>query len=210
MGLDAEIVLQVPHLMTDAEVRDLAVQFGLRFHDEVWVRRPSYQSRSGERALVVLRRDDENRGCLTKHVPKVPHVPETLLEVSTAMRYYGPGYERGPLVVILAMASYLGRFGTVYYGSDGDARLRALDAEYRDELWQHFVGPDGLAYRFGSRWDPAQLICDWCQIRMADVMSRGSDRGYVCLSCDYRCVRFADGRTVECDDEWAEKYVIPF
>jgi hypothetical protein len=55
-------------------------------------------------------------------------------------RYYGDGYERGPLPMILAVCRFVRDLtgGTVWYGSDCGGWREVTD-DYMEELWAHFV-----------------------------------------------------------------------
>lgn len=76
--------------------------------------------------------------------------PERRLEVFTGSRYYGPGYERGDWPVIyaciVALRAALPHCKVFYSGDTVDYGMEATD-EYLAEIWAHWLGPDGLAYR---------------------------------------------------------------
>lgn len=80
-----------------------------------------------------------------------------LIEFRTLYRYYGPGYERGSWPDIFAAIvafKYACPELTVYYESDSgdfyECSTPATD-EYLDELWKHYLGPDGVAYYVSRR-----------------------------------------------------------
>lgn len=71
------------------------------------------------------------------------------LELRCITRFYGPGYERGPWPLIYAalralLVIYPG--ATIRYGPDGDDPIRIVDAEFLEQMWEHYLGPDGDAY----------------------------------------------------------------
>jgi hypothetical protein len=74
----------------------------------------------------------------------------TYASFNTHWRYWGKGYERGPLfniigVIKTAMWAFEGR--TVYYGHDcANGPLREIDNAGIDELWAHYMGPEGDSY----------------------------------------------------------------
>lgn len=72
------------------------------------------------------------------------------VEVYTLTRYYGPGYERGPWPIIFgAIVTLQAAFpnASVYYGSDSDDDGLLVTEEFLDEMWQHYLGPNGQDYR---------------------------------------------------------------
>ena len=69
-------------------------------------------------------------------------------------RFYGPGYERGdwPSIcgaIALLSAAFPG--AKVYYGGDGDLNAPEFTESEASELWAHYLGSDGDAYRARSR-----------------------------------------------------------
>lgn len=72
------------------------------------------------------------------------------VELLTLSRYYGPGYERGNWPLIYG-AIRLMRVAfpscRVFYGSDStDDGIECTDT-FLDEMWAHFLGPNGDDYR---------------------------------------------------------------
>lgn len=72
------------------------------------------------------------------------------VEFCTWNRYYGPGYERGPWPTIYghirALRAALPKCA-IHYGGDSDEWGVECDDAYLEEIWQHWLGPDGQAYR---------------------------------------------------------------
>lgn len=73
------------------------------------------------------------------------------LEIGSAYRFYGPGYERGYWPQIYGalralMAMYPDK--RITYGGDGYDVDQNPDVtpERLDEIWAHWLGPDGDAY----------------------------------------------------------------
>lgn len=78
------------------------------------------------------------------------------LELSCMTRYYGPDYERGSWPEIFAAlvcltAMYPG--STIRYGGDSSPveELEKVTPDFLDEMWRHYLGPDGDAYHQFSR-----------------------------------------------------------
>jgi hypothetical protein len=104
--------------------------------------------------------------------------------VRTLARYYGPGYERGPIVDILAVARFLRHVWhgcTVYYGSDGGGPVSVLDNDREDALWGHLFSAAGRAYyRHASSVD---AVCEHDGIPLNFNMWGGGDSGASCPAC---------------------------
>src|SRR6185312_11706655 len=119
MGCDAEMAVRVPMKLTAAQVRAESVRMvkalGMfRF----WVFPPGeYGEKKGHHALEIA---DEHYGV------KAEGDDQTIVAVHLGTRYYGPGYERGDLVTILAVARWLRGVwptATLYYGGDSGERI---------------------------------------------------------------------------------------
>ncbi|TIC78798.1 hypothetical protein [Nocardioides sp. GY 10127] len=72
------------------------------------------------------------------------------VEVNTLSRYYGPCYERGnwPRIygaIRVLQAAFPGE--KVFYGGDSSDDGVECTEEYLAEVWAHFLGPNGDAYR---------------------------------------------------------------
>lgn len=72
------------------------------------------------------------------------------VNVYTLSRYYGVGYERGDWPSIYAAIRVLREAfpgAKVFYGSDSSDDGTECTEEFLEELWSHYLGPRGLAYR---------------------------------------------------------------
>lgn len=96
-----------------------------------------------KRSVTGFQRDDEP-------LEREDYHDEPRIVWMTASRYYGPDYERGwwPSIhnAIVCLRAALPHC-TVHYGSDAWDSGRVVTDEMLDELWQHWLGPKGLAYR---------------------------------------------------------------
>lgn len=131
------------------------------------------------------------RGALDSYHERDSDVPavRTRLHVSLGCRYYGDGYERGPVLAIAALAAWLeARTGgrVMYHGDSTDEHnAEALDADARDAMVRmvarrppyHIMGYGSAAYH--------GPYCKACQQPMQARLSGGRDnvRGYVCDVC---------------------------
>lgn len=108
-------------------------------------------------------------------------------EVHIATRFYGPGYERGDLPLILAVARWLkSRVPTavvMYSGDSGpESAFNEMTPEYESELWGHFSSVGHKPY--ATSWDVVDGIpypeCDLCQRTM---LRHGIGNNYGAFSC---------------------------
>lgn len=172
MGLDACMYAQPRRTITDAELRQLAYKFAVLFPDFASVTRPE-SVYEGQRAL--------SWGA------------DGVIVVNTFRRYYGPGYERGPALDIIAAARWLeDTVGPVYYGSDSDScnedsGLPRFGPDEWEAMWQHYVGDHGNSYyldRGGKRY-----ICDFCEGPTVDYSYCGGQVTSRCPACKHEHTR---------------------
>lgn len=189
MGIDAEMYIDVPRVLTADEVlaesRHLTAAFG---HERFW-----FYDRDGKlaHALSISGEDDwrfEDSG-LKKSAG------HTVIRVSLGGRYYGKSYARGDGPFYIQVAEFLERRlkGTVYYGGDsGGAYLRTFDVVARAELWDYFVTYEHAPYQsyFSDNLGDGDLRppdCERCRVR--PIQCGFSITGYSafrCRSCDYQ------------------------
>jgi hypothetical protein len=179
MGVDAILVVQAKSPISDSYrlqvSREMASAFGT---EHFWIARPTKKHPEGRHALTF--RDVRSE-----------------LEVSWLMRYYGPGYERGDIVIILAVAQYLKAsfpLAKILYGGDSDMVLEELTAEKRTELWKHFVHVGHRPYRhgFSSFLKIQPPDCDFCKWPMFNYGGGGNREFFGCDGCG-RKVETTDG-----------------
>lgn len=135
MGVDAVMLVWVPAVLSDEEVRAHGAALRLADLGGLW-----------EEASCALDRAGWG-GAAGAYTLDPPPGAGTVLEVMLITRYYGPGYERGDVAAICGTAEWLKhRFPgcVVYYGGDDSNRLTPIDL---DALWKHAASRDGRAYR---------------------------------------------------------------
>lgn len=79
---------------------------------------------------------------------------ECLLKISLWSSYYGPGYERGDILSLCAIAEWCEinlPQCTVWYGGDADDVVTLFDAQERWKMRKHLYSDQGRAY-FNSLW----------------------------------------------------------
>lgn len=193
MGVDAIICALVPKRLTDEEIKRAAVHAQVVIGDGhvLQVSPPhdgtlSWSPREGQHSLV--RADAET---LDIYFPDRPDGRnKTWLWVNTRSSYYGPNYERGPIVTILALAKFLRHRwkGTeVYYGGDTGGDVSLLDQKREAALWDHLFGPEGRDYFQRSGFGAGRAVhCDFCDLTTSVNMGGGvgSYFGCYCNSCN--------------------------
>jgi hypothetical protein len=143
--------------------------------------------KSGRRARSVIEKYEQDGPDI------LPGKGETFVSVSLWSRYWGPGYERGDLPLILTLAEWLERKfpnGAVWYGGDSSGVCAApLDSVARAALLDHFASPDGFRYRLGfslQRGPGAKgQSCEFCgNVPMAEMRWGPGLVGFICIGCD--------------------------
>lgn len=109
---------------------------------------------------------------------------ETLLKVSLWTRYYGPGYERGDILTICAIAEWIERSMQpceVWYGGDSSGVLaEPFGEKRRQELRAHLYGKNGRDY-WGTF--PTPKPCGLCVPGENRFNRHGWGGNYVAVSC---------------------------
>lgn len=85
------------------------------------------------------------------------------VNVNIALRYYGPGYERGNWPLIGATLIWLKnqpKIEAVHYGSDADDSAELVTYSYLDTAWQHWAANGNLPYETRH----ASAPCRFCLI----------------------------------------------
>lgn len=161
MGVDVVMYVKPDRPISDKQLKRLSYEFAASFPAVAWQRGPSEHG-SGWYALSR-------------------ETSEGDINVSSGARYYGPDYERGPCVEILAAAQWLEeKIGAVYYGGDDCDPPELFDAAARKALWAHFLKHGGRPYReaFGSGdW------CGYCDGPMNDYSWKGDETTAKCPAC---------------------------
>jgi hypothetical protein len=183
MGVDARMFVRTPTKgLPDLQrvAWEMCASFGA---GHFWIARES-----GRRALAVLERYEQDG-------PDIfPAPEETFVNVSLRSRYWGPGYERGDLPLILTLAEWLERKfqkGAVWYGGDSSGVCAApLDSVARAALLDHAAsGSHGFLYRLGfslQRGPGAKgQSCEFCgNVPMAEMRWGQGLVGFICIGCD--------------------------
>lgn len=159
MGVDAVIQFETKRAFSDDDIKLLSHRIGDAFHYR------GYADAKG----IYFSRSENGR-----------------IEFDTLWRYYGVGYERGPLVDILGIIrfirDYLGeKLLAIYYGGDCDVGITETTPQTEAVLWKHFVEVGHQPYLETLKNHP----CPTCGFPMwKQGWSDGKDM-YSCSGCGY-------------------------
>jgi hypothetical protein len=200
MGIDAEMFVRSTAKHTEEEVRKIAWEMCAVFGvDNFDVRRDGPYARH---ALEIVDKYEQDGPTIK------PRKGETFIRVFLATRYWGPGYERGNLALILAVAEWLERKfpkGAVWYGGDSSGVCaEPLDKAARSKLMDHAASAHGVDYHVGHGRYPSGETCEFCNVSMSEYRWGGGSTGYICLGCNlYRLVP-TSGPATEAVGRWPD------
>lgn len=185
MGVDARMFARVKEesKLNEAEVKRLAWRI-----TEALGREPFWISRGNDcasRALKIYAHDYDDE-------PVANRGNDQLIEVSTVSRYYGIGYERGPLMDFINIAEWLEfnlpKGSQIYYGGDSSDEVELFDKKHRKELFNHFAehghSPYTGAFQSLAK-DEYARYCDFCDHSMNQYGFGGNGlyAAFICYGC---------------------------
>ncbi len=187
MGVDAEMFVQVKPPLSDREVERVAFELGSAFgHRQFFIDRTGKYGEGGQHAVQPV-------DVFTQDRPNIkPKRGEQFLQVHLWTRYYGIGYERGDLPLILSIAQWfdLRLPGCeVWYGGDSSGILAVhLDAVERASLWAHFVKHARRPYldRFGQGLGGTSRHCTFCDEPMMQYGFGAKYEAFSCAGCGFQ------------------------
>lgn len=193
MGIDATMIVVINRKITEDERRRWSYLFGSAFADKLWI---GYDEKIRNKPLDYpknYRNSNPN-----------PHVYEqdgddfviskehTMLEVPLSSRYYGKGYERGPLFNYIAMAEFLEFLipeCRVYYGGDSSGVcLELFDKSAREDLIKHFIknnGRNNYLRAFDADKNKNTPDCPVCEVNMFRNGWGNNYSLYTCAGCGW-------------------------
>ncbi len=105
MGVDAQMFVRTMEPISDDEIRRFAYVLAAVF--------PGSIAENGLNRIEEISQPSEDI---------LPMDGETFIQVNLTSRYYGPGYRRGDISGIIAIAEWLGRYipgASIWYGGTG-------------------------------------------------------------------------------------------
>lgn len=209
MGVDAEMFVRTKAEITEVEVRTLAYRLGEAVgHDNLWIfKNPSF---------------GEPRHCMqivpeyTQDGPTItPEKGETFIQVYPATRYYGEGYERGNLPLLIMIAEWLEeniKDGEVWYGGDSSGvEAKKFDKKAREKLFKFFAKEGHRGYTTFFDKDKGGPLCNMCLVRMDQYGFGPNYASYYCPGCGENTVTHDGGKTFEPKKEdWEGSCASPF
>lgn len=183
MGIDAQMLVRTRAQVTPEDIKRwryaLAAAFG---YDNFW---------------IFTRDKEDMRHCLetvseyTQDGESIfPDEGETFIEVHIATRYYGEGYERGNLPLLIMVADWLEQtipYSRIWYGGDSSGVCaKPFDRTERVRLFKHFVAVGHELYNRFFSGDHSSAICPFCEIPAIQTGSGGDWSLWHCLGCGWK------------------------
>ena len=159
------------------------------------VLRPDKWHPNGRRALELI--DD----LYTQDGPDIlPASNERFVLAHLMTRYYGPGYERGDLPFLIALAEWLERKlkpCEVWYGGDSSGVCaEPFGAKERAAMLDHLASANGRDYfrQTGMLSAGESAECDFCEAPMNAQLFSNIKTGFECAGCGLRTMVHRDGK----------------
>jgi predicted RNA-binding Zn-ribbon protein involved in translation (DUF1610 family) len=137
MGIDAQMLIRSKRQRTEAEVLELAYRMSAALGTDLFIiDRDGWGGRKPHHCLTICNEFMQDGDSI------VPRPGEQLIEVHLSGRYYGVGYERGPLADYIAIAEFIEEIAPdaeVMYGGDSSGVCaESFGRSERKLLWKHF------------------------------------------------------------------------
>lgn len=180
MGIDAQMFVKVLGTPSDEEIKRWSYIFGSAFHNYLFLGFENTIHHKPLEKIDEYRQDGDSI---------FPNGNETFLEVPLSYRYYGEGYERGPLLIFISMAEFLEKLipnCKVYYGGDSSGiEAKPFNAIARHELLEHFVkyGNDPYNRLFDKENDGPN--CPVCDVKMIRTGWGMNFKSFSCIGCGW-------------------------
>lgn len=187
MGVDARMFFTLPAPLTERELLRVAFELSEAFYREpFWIhRKPSYGTPPHH---AISTPDDDEEVGLTGNVYRV----------NLSGRYYGPGYERGPIYLFVAIDQWIEYRlpgASVFYGGDSDDVLTLFNEAARASSMRHFARHGHRPYHRDTQneWDPRKSFCEFCQEPMTRYGHGAAWASWTCDGCGMHLER-RDGK----------------
>lgn len=185
MGIDAEVfVRHRGKPLTKDQVLELSVKLCAAFGPKEFLIVKDSTWGNPHHALSIVKKWEQDGPTIT------PEKGEQFIRCHLWTRFYGENYERGDLVLILAVADWLQAHfpkGQVWYGGDSSGvTAEHLDGKYRKRLWGHFCQLGHEPYsRYFDRDNKHIMFCSFCKVQMIRNGWGGNDTymAWYCPGC---------------------------
>ena len=190
MGIDAEMFVRVKSRLSEDDVRTLGYLLGKAFgHSKFNTIHPHESRYEGDRAHNALEIVSEwNQDGPTIH----PEPREQFIRVHLATRYYGTGYERGDLLLILGVARWLEENipnSSIWYGGDSSGVCaEPFGHAARESLWKHFRSNGHRPYNGYFDRNNNSPECPLCKEPATQYGSGGDFASFTCDGCGWKLV----------------------
>ena len=206
MGIDARMFVRTKAKITEEQVREWAYRLGEAFGPEsFWIFKDRGEGIPPRHCLSLIKEHHQDGPTIK------PKSGETFIAVHPATRYYGVGYERGNIVLLIGIAEWLEANipdCEVWYGGDSSGvEAEKFDRKARADVMRHFADGGHTAYRDVFDNDHGDGIkaplCKFCW----KVMRRygwGKDyAAFHCAGCGEDIMTRNSGKTFQPkNDDW--------
>lgn len=210
MGIDAEMFVRTKAKVTKEDVREFAYRLGEAFGPEnFWIWKDEGRIRHCLEIIKTYHQDG----------PDIkPARGETFIEVHIASRYYGPGYERGDLPLLVMVAEWLEENipgSEVWYGGDSSGvEAEKFDKAARRRFLKHFYKHGHSLYRdvFDKikKDELENPVCKCCWKKMRRYGWGENYAAYNCDGCGESVVTKDGGKTFTPHEDWGVVSGKPF
>jgi hypothetical protein len=188
MGVDAQMLVKTRTSITEDQVLDLAYRLYGAFYGEAIFDLDRQKNDWGgpHHCLSIVKKYGQDGPTL------YPKKGEIFIEVHLLNRYYGVGYERGPLTTFCAIATWLEfhiHDAEIFYGGDSSGILaEKFDKEARQLLLAHFYQVGHLSYQSYCGDSSTAPICTFCQKPMLNCGGGPGAEFYRCYGCNEKVI----------------------
>jgi len=173
MGVDARMYVKLSKPISKGELKHKSYLFGQAFHHLLMI---GFGDEIYYRPLETKKEDYESG-------------EDWDIKIPLTGRYYGPGYERGPIFDYISIANFLESIlpgCTIMYGGDSGEELIIFNKQYRDAMINHFITHNGrVNYVDHFDRDKNGPDCPVCEVRMTQNGSGNKYALYTCIGCGW-------------------------
>lgn len=193
MGIDAEMFVKLNYKITEEELRQKSYIFGSMCKYHLFL---GYNDTHIHNPLESVKsiHSDGNGARYNFHAKD-----GSLIKVPLAGRYYGPDYERGPLLDYVAIALFLEIIfpdGEIYYGGDSSGvEFELFDSKYRNELMQHAAKVAHEPYNRCFNGNHTKYVCPHCKVPMIQNGFKGKLGYFHCVGCNWSLDEISEHQT---------------